>query len=388
MTNVKPFKQQIQVLATEFGFQQLTVADINTSAFFPEFKRSVDDGFHGTMRFLEENQSLRQDPSLLHSGTCRVLSVRYNYLPKNSGFTQVLKNKEKANISRYALGRDYHKLMRKKLKQLAIAIGVLSKQQNFYEGIDFDYRVLVDSAPVLETGFAEKSGLGWKGKHTLVINKTAGSWFFLGEIFINLPIDIDPPVENSCASCTACISICPTNAIVEPYKVDARRCISYLTIENKNAIPIEFRKPMGNRIYGCDDCQLICPWNRYGQLTKDPDFNPRSNLDCVTLLELFHWSEQQFLDRLQGSPIRRIGFQSWQRNIAVALGNAPPSPQIIAGLKEKRGNVSALVDEHINWALGQLDIKNASGLNNGLGNSDVKTRKLIRSIDKMLPRDA
>ncbi len=383
-----PFKQQIQDLATEFGFQQLTVSDINTDNFFPDFKRSVDDGFHGTMRFLEDHQSLRQDPSQLHSGTCRVLSVRYNYLPPNSGFAKALKNKEKANISRYALGRDYHKLIRKKLKQLAIAIGELSKQQNFYEGINFDYRVLVDSAPVLETGFAEKSGLGWKGKHTLVINKEAGSWFFLGEILTNLPITIDPPVENLCANCTACISICPTNAIVEPYKLDARRCISYLTIENKKAIPIEFRKAMGNRIYGCDDCQLICPWNRYGQLTKDLDFNPRNNLDSVSLLELFHWSEQEFLDRLQGSPIRRIGFQSWQRNISVALGNGPSSPQIIAALKEKRDNVSDLVNEHIDWALGQLNITLPSRLNTSHDDCKTKTRKLIRSINKMLPRDA
>lgn len=386
MSNVGSFKQQINKLATEFGFQQLTVSNIDTSRFFPEFKRSIDEGFHGAMNFLEENLSLRQDPSLLHAGTCRVLSVRYNYLPQNAGFAQVLKDKQRANISRYALGRDYHKLLRKKLKSLAIAIGELSRQQTSCEQSKFDYRVFADSAPVLETGFADKSGLGWKGKHTLVINKEAGSWFFLGEIFTNLPIDVDPPVENLCGSCSACISICPTNAIVEPYKVDARRCISYLTIENKGAIPIEFRKSIGNRIYGCDDCQLICPWNRYGQITKDLDFSPKNSLDSASLLELYDWTEQQFLDRLQGSPIRRIGFQSWLRNISVALGNGPANPQVIAMLNEKRNKVSGLVDEHINWALEQLSAEGVLILKSDPDNS--KTNKLIRSINKMLPRDA
>lgn len=387
MANLNHLKTQINELAINIGFQQLSVSDLDTSQYFPQFKKWVEDGYHGNMSYLARNIELRKNPAELHPGTCRVLSVRYNYLAKNAGFSKVLKEKHKANISRYALGRDYHKLMRKKLKHLSLSIKDLCSQEDISSS--FDYRVLVDSAPVLETSFAEKSGLGWKGKHTLVINEDAGSWFFLGEIFINLPLEIDLPVANQCASCTACISICPTNAIIEPYKVDARRCISYLTIENKKAIPVEFRKLIGNRIYGCDDCQLICPWNRYGQLTKDADFKPRNELDDVTLIELFHWSEQEFLDRLQGNPIRRIGFESWQRNIVVALGNCEPSDKVHLEIKNLLVNkltiISPMVDEHIQWALHEL-IEYRQ--NKTSSPTKMKTEKLIRTIEKMLPRDS
>ncbi|MCF6194431.1 MAG: tRNA epoxyqueuosine(34) reductase QueG [Kangiellaceae bacterium] len=387
MANLDLLKTQINQLAVDLGFQQLTVSDVDTGKYFPKFKKWVEDGYHGNMSYLERNQALRKNPSDLHPGTCRVLSLRYNYLPENANFAEVLRKKNMANISRYALGRDYHKLMRKKLKHLANSIKELCLQEDISEF--FNYRVLVDSAPVLETSFAEKSGLGWKGKHTLVINEEAGSWFFLGEIFINLPIEVDSPVANQCASCTACIRICPTNAIIEPYKVDARRCISYLNIENQEAIPVEFRKSIGNRIYGCDDCQLVCPWNRFAQLTKEMDFEPRNHLDNIDLTELFCWTEQEFFDRLQGNPIRRIGFESWQRNIAVALGNCEPNTKVNMEIKMLLVNkitlVSPMVDEHIQWALKQLEEYEQDKASSP---AQMKTEKLIRTIEKMLPRDS
>lgn len=387
MANLQHLKTQIKELAVEIGFQQLSVSDVETGKYFTKFMQWIEDGYHGEMGYLERNTELRKTPANLHPGTCRVLSVRYNYLPKKANFSKVLKDKSKANISRYALGRDYHKLMRKKLKQLADSIKDLCEQEDVSDV--FDYRVFVDSAPVLETSFAEKSGLGWKGKHTLVINEDAGSWFFLGEIFVNLPIKTDSPVANQCASCTACISICPTNAIIEPYKIDARRCISYLTIENRDRIPVQYRKLIGNRVYGCDDCQLICPWNRFGQLTSDADFKPRNQLDDVELSQLFDWTERQFLDRLQGNPIRRIGFESWQRNIAIALGNCEPnienSIRIKKLLRSKLTLVSSMVDEHIQWALDQLDVYEQEQSDSP---TKLKTNKLIRTIEKMLPRDS
>ncbi len=374
MQHFENIKAQIKLIALEQGFQQISVADTDTSKFFERFANWVAQGLNGDMGYLANNQSLRQNPDELHPGTCRVISLRYNYLPKHARFSQILRNPGKANISRYALGRDYHKLMRKKLKHIAVEIAQMCE--------NFDYRVFVDSAPVLETEFANKSGLGWKGKHSLIINEEAGSWFFLGEIFINLPLPIDQPVENSCGSCTSCIKLCPTDAIVAPYKVDARRCISYLTIENKSSIPVEFRKKIGNRIYGCDDCQLACPWNRYASLSEDNDFSPRHNLDYSDLFELFQWTESDFKNNLEGSPIRRIGYQNWLRNLAVGLGNGPPSNQIIEGLESKKSVADPMVIEHIDWAINQLKSNQTEFF------VSRKTLKLVHSIDKMLPRDA
>lgn len=375
MQKLNNIKTHIKTLATKHGFQQVTVSDINTSDYFPKFEQWVADGYHGEMSFLERNQTLRKNPDQLHSGTCRVLSFRYNYLPESSGFVKVLEDQNLANISRYALGRDYHKLMRKKLQRIAESI--------VQQCETFDYRVFVDSAPVLETGFADKSGLGWKGKHTLIINKNAGSWFFLGEIFINLPLEIDEPVKNECGNCTSCISLCPTDAIIAPYRVDARKCISYLTIENQAAIPVELRSKMGNKIYGCDDCQLACPWNRFSSITIDDDFLPRNGLDHTSLVDLFNWSEEQFYQKLQGSPIRRIGYQNWLRNIAVALGNGETNDHVITVLHEKKSVANSMVAEHIDWAIEQLEQR--KGKVQTISN---KAKKLINSIKKMMPLNA
>lgn len=373
--NLTELKQRIKQLAGEFGFQQMSVANIDTSEFFPEFRQWVSDGYHGEMSFLERNQSLRQNPDELHPDTCRIISLRYNYLPESAKFTQVLEDPTRANISRYALGRDYHKLIRKKLQKLASSISKLCDS--------FEYRVFVDSAPVLETSFANKSGLGWKGKHTLIINKEAGSWFFLGEIFINLELEVDEPVENECGKCTSCINLCPTGAIIAPYKVDARKCISYLTIENQSAIPIDLRAKMGNRIYGCDDCQLACPWNRFSATTADKAFTSQNGLDSASLLSLWLWTEQDFYKKLEGSPIRRIGYQNWLRNIAVALGNGEYAPEILKALEEKKSQANSMVAEHIEWAINQLENRTQNSKE-----SSAQTTRLIRSIKKMMPRDA
>jgi epoxyqueuosine reductase len=269
-----------------------------------------------------------------------------DYLPDSAGDVEaLLKQPTKAVISRYALGRDYHKMMRKRLQKLAKRIEEHTGQ--------FGYRVFVDSAPVLEKALAEKAGLGWIGKHSNLINKNAGSWFFLGEIYTDLPLPADSPAEEHCGACTKCIDICPTQAIVAPYTVDARRCISYLTIELRGSIPEEFRAMMGNRIYGCDDCQLVCPWNRFAKPTDEPDFAPRHGLDTPDLIKLFLWTEDEFLKRTEGSAIRRIGYDCWLRNIAVALGNAPSSPTVIDALIHHRNHKSELVREHIEWALAQ-----------------------------------
>lgn len=375
MQNLSNIKKHIKQLANDYGFQQATIANIDTSTFFPEFKQWVQDGYHGGMSFLERNQSLRQNPDELHPETCRVISLRYNYLPEKAVFSKVLQKPELANISRYALGRDYHKLIRKKLQKLANTISANCS------GLKF--RVFVDSAPVLETSFANQSGLGWKGKHTLIINKQAGSWFFLGEIFISLPLEVDLPVENECGQCTSCISLCPTKAIIAPYKVDARKCISYLTIENQSAIPVELRKSMGNKIYGCDDCQLACPWNRFSSTTEDHSFSAKNGLDSASLLSLWLWSEQDFYKRLEGSPIRRIGYQNWLRNIAVALGNGTASKQILEALEKKKIEANSMVIEHIDWAINQLESRPEKRVM-----ISVQTTKLIRTIKKMMPRDA
>lgn len=344
------------------------------------------------MDYMARHGLMRARPAELEPGTVRAISVRLDYLPNEAKCAQILKAKDHAYISRYALGRDYHKLMRKRLQQLG------KKITEYCEG--FNFRPFVDSAPILERPLAEKAGLGWVGKHSLLLNKEAGSWFFLGELLIDIPLpvtSIEPDNKkvtvNDCGHCVACIKICPTKAIVEPYVVDARRCISYFTIESPDPIPVELRPLMGNRIYGCDDCQLICPWNKYAKLSLENDFQARHQLDKIKLLTLFSWDEAYFLDSFQGSPIRRIGFQSWQRNIAVALGNAPWNENIIDALEKKLTTASALVVEHILWAIEQQklkDPKHKANIGNDVSKSSANrlNERLIRSVEKGLPRDA
>ena len=338
--------QNIKAWSQELGFQQLGITDTLMDSHEARLLDWLNSGYHGDMDYMEKHGSKRSRPAELVEGTLRVISVRMDYFPPDSESIQAILDKPEIGfISRYALGRDYHKLMRKRLQLLANKITA--------ETGEFGYRVFVDSAPVLEKPLAEKAGLGWIGKHTNLINQHAGSWFFLGEIYTDLPLPVDAPsTESHCGSCSACIDICPTHAIVEPYRLDARRCISYLTIELHGAIPVEFRTLMGNRIYGCDDCQLVCPWNRFSTPSRESDFFVRHRLDAPDLVELFRWDEQTFLNRTEGSAIRRIGHRRWLRNIAVALGNAPRSDAIVSALKSKRG-LDEMVDEHIDWALDQ-----------------------------------
>lgn len=368
--------ENIKAWGKTLGFQQVGICDVDLSRHEVHLQKWLDQGFAGDMHYMHEHGMKRARPAELLAGTLRAISVRMDYLPPDAQFARNLKNKNQAYISRYALGRDYHKLMRSRLKQLGEKIKA--------ECAALNYRPFVDSAPVLEHALAEKAGIGWTGKHSLTLNKQAGSWFFLGELLINLPLPVDKAATEHCANCTACLTICPTQAIVEPYVVDARRCISYLTIEQKGAIPTEFRALIGNRIYGCDDCQLICPWNRYANITDEADFHPRSTLLGKDLLELFQWDESTFLAKTEGSAIRRIGFERWQRNIAVGLGNAAYSPQIIAALLHARPHSSALVSEHIDWALAQQKNKNK------VEPAELPrlTERLIRSIEKGLVRDA
>lgn len=321
---------------------------------------------------------MRARPHELHPGTLRVISVRMNYLPANASFAKTLKNPQLGYVSRYALGRDYHKLLRNRLKRLGDMI------QEYCVGIDVNSRPFVDSAPILERPLAAKAGIGWVGKHSLILNKEAGSWFFLGELLLDLPLPVDKPQDEQCGRCVACITTCPTGAIVEPYVVDARRCISYLTIELESAIPEEFRPLMGNRIYGCDDCQMICPWNRFSQLTEEDDFSPRQKLHTPELIELFQWDEKTFLKITEGSAIRRIGHLRWLRNISVALGNAPYDAQIIPLLQSRMG-LSEVLDEHIEWAVKQQQEKRSE---NVIEIQTSQQKRLIRAIEKGLPRDA
>lgn len=347
---------RIRQWGAELGFQQVAIADTDLSTAEARLQRWLQAGYHGEMAYMAHHGAKRSRPDELEPGTLSVISVRMDYLPQTADDPwQVLESSDLGYISRYALGRDYHKLMRKRLQQLA---------QRIAEQIgEFGYRAFVDSAPVLEKPLAQKAGLGWVGKHSNILNRTAGSWFFLGELYTDLPLPADQPVSAHCGSCQACIDICPTAAIVEPYVVDARRCISYLTIEHKGMIPEELRPLLGNRIYGCDDCQLICPWNRFAKTSNEPDFMPRHGLDSPCLVELFLWTEEQFLRYTEGSAIRRIGHESWLRNIAVALGNAlnnaknsaqnnaQGNPDIIAALQQRLNHPSAIVVEHVHWAL-------------------------------------
>ncbi|WP_277054046.1 tRNA epoxyqueuosine(34) reductase QueG [Pseudoalteromonas marina] len=376
MSNLTPdypkLAQQIKAWGKELGFSEVGITDIDLSKHEQQLQRWLDAGFHGSMDYMAAHGMKRARPDELIPGTQRVISVKMNYLPPDAGFAKTLKNKQKAYISRYALGRDYHKLIRNRLKKLG--------QKIEQEVGEYGFRPFVDSAPVLERQLAEKAGLGWRGKHSLLINKEAGSWFFLGELFIDLPLPVDN--ENTfegCGKCVACITLCPTGAIVEPYVVDARKCISYLTIEHQGPIPEQYRTLLGNRVYGCDDCQLVCPWNRYGQITDERDFHPRTQLKDKDLLELFSWDETTFLKNTEGSPIRRIGHERWLRNLAVGLGNANFDPDIISALEQKIDGCSNLVKEHIQWALEQQNNKQPSLR---------KTQRLIRIVEKGLPRDA
>ncbi len=336
--------QRIKRWGRELGFQQVGIADTDLSAHEAYLNRWLDDQFHGEMAYMSRHGTKRSRPAELHPGTLRVISVRMDYLPETrQALREHLEDSELAFVSRYALGRDYHKVLRGRLAQLASRIERAIGQ--------FGHRLFVDSAPVLEKALAEKAGLGWIGKHTNLIHPDAGSWFFLGELYTDLPLPVDRPVDNHCGRCHACLAVCPTRAIVAPYRLDARRCISYLTIELHGSIPEEFRPLLGNRIYGCDDCQIVCPWNRLAQVTAEADFLPRHGLEASTLIRLFRWDEATFLERTEGSAIRRIGYQRWLRNIAVALGNAPSTPGVVAALTLRAADASPLVGEHIAWAL-------------------------------------
>ena len=336
---------QIRQWGRELGFDAIGIAGTALDAAEAELQAWLAAGFHGEMDYMASHGARRSRPAELVPGTVSVITARMNYLPQAVPMETVLADGTRAAISRYALGRDYHKLLRARLQKLAERIAA--------EVGPFGHRVFTDSAPVQEVALASMSGLGWRGKHTLLLTREAGSWFFLGELYTDLPLPADRPQEEHCGSCRACLDACPTQAIVAPYTVDARRCISYLTIELKDAIPEELRPLIGNRIYGCDDCQLACPWNRFARRTVETDFSVRHGLDSASLVELFAWTEAEFKSRLAGSAIYRIGHERWLRNIAVALGNAPGSPEVIAALASRRDHPSELVREHVAWALGR-----------------------------------
>ncbi len=345
-TSLVQLASDIKAWGKALGFQQVGIADIDLAEDERYLSAWLGAGRHGEMGYMERHGLKRARPAELVPGTLRVISARMDYLSAAAAPAEsVLDDPSLGYVSRYALGRDYHKVLRSRLATLADRIATVAGN---YGG-----RACVDSAPVLEKALARNAGLGWIGKHTNLLSRTAGSWFFLGEILTDLALPVDAPTTAHCGTCTACIDVCPTQAIVAPYELDATRCISYLTIELKTAIPIEFRKPMGNRIYGCDDCQLFCPWNKYAQPTAEADFAPRHGLDAPGLAALMGWSEAEFLAKTEGSAIRRIGHEAFLRNVAVALGNAPTSAQVLAALKARQEDPSALVREHVAWALAQ-----------------------------------
>ncbi|SDH96433.1 epoxyqueuosine reductase [Vibrio xiamenensis] len=366
--------QQIKLWATELGFQKVGICDVDLSEHEAELQKWLDAGFHGEMDWMARHGMLRARPNELLPGTIRVISVRMDYLPQQAAFSANLSRRDHAYISRYALGRDYHKLVRNQLKKLG---------QKIEQQVDaLGYRPFVDSAPILERPLAQKAGLGWTGKHSLILDKDAGSWFFLGELLVDIPLPVDEPQVNQCGKCQACITSCPTNAIIEDGVVDARRCISYLTIEFDGVIDEEFRHAIGNRIYGCDDCQLVCPWNRFAPLSEQDDFQRREVLKNPDLVSLFLWSEETFLDHMQGSAIRRIGHIQWLRNISIAMGNADYSPEIVDALERRKG-INDMLDIHIQWALEQQLNQIPTP-----GTIDTKQQRLIRIVQKGLPRDA
>ncbi|MDP2178946.1 tRNA epoxyqueuosine(34) reductase QueG [Methylicorpusculum sp.] len=349
-TDFSGLTHQIKSWGLELGFQQVGISGTDLREAEQHLENWLQNGYQGEMSYMSRHGLKRTRPLLLEPGTQSIISVRMDYQTEAGPvMTQNLETPLAAYISRYALGRDYHKILRSRLQKLADRIHEITGP--------FGYRVFTDSAPVMEKAIAEKAGLGWIGKHSNLINRKAGSWFFLGEIYTDLPLPADVPATSHCGDCVACIDICPTRAIVAPYQVDARLCVSYLTIELQGSIPEALRPLIGNRIYGCDDCQLICPWNRFARLTSEQDFSPRHRLNSRQLMDLFGWDEAAFLTHTEGSAIRRIGHKRWLRNIAVALGNAPPSEEIIEKLNTQSSHESELVREHVTWAIGRQQEK-------------------------------
>ena len=339
--------QRIKQLAEKCGFADCGITNTDNEAAGKRLVQWLDLGYQANMDYMSKHGSKRYRAEELVPGTQRIICLRMDYLDPKLSTLSTLEDAEQAYIARYALGRDYHKLMRKRLAQLSKAIEALVGP--------FGHRVFVDSAPVLEKPLAQKAGLGWQGKHTLLINRKHGSWFLLGEIFVDLPLPIDPPYDKDhCSRCSSCMTVCPTSAFPAPYVLDANRCIAYLTIEHKGSIDEELRPLIGNRVFGCDDCQLACPWNRAPTATREDDFKPRHGLDQAKLAELFKWTEEEFLSRTEGSPIRRAGFEGWQRNLAIGLGNGPATTTTLHALQQQRTSATPMVVEHIDWALDQL----------------------------------
>jgi len=341
-TDFTGLARDIKTWGRELGFQQVGIADTLLDAAETHLFNWLRAGFHGEMAYMSQHGTRRSRPADLVPGTLRVISARMDYFPSGD-HARSLQNPLNGYISRYALGRDYHKVMRRRLQLLADRISECVGS--------FGYRAFTDSAPVLEKALAEKAGIGWIGKHSNLLHRETGSWFFLGELYTDLPLPVDGAARNHCGSCSACLDACPTGAIVAPYRVDARLCISYLTIELKGSIPEHLRPLIGNRVFGCDDCQLVCPWNRFAQVSSEPDFEPRPDLLDRDLVELFAWSEETFMSRTAGSAIRRVGYERWLRNVAVALGNAPTSGDVVSALAARRDHPSELVREHVSWAL-------------------------------------
>ena len=353
-TDYAALARDIKRWARELGFAETGISGVDLAEDEQHLQHWLDAGRHGEMEYMARHGTKRTRPAELEPGTQRVISVRMDYAPLGTANAwDVLGDGEAGYVSRYALGRDYHKLMRNRLQKLAERIRAAVGE--------FGHRAYVDSAPVMEKALARNSGLGWIGKHTVLINRHAGSYFFLGELYTDLPLPVDPPASAHCGTCTRCIEVCPTQAITGPYQLDATRCISYLTIELKGSIPEELRAPMGNRIFGCDDCQLVCPWNKFAQVATEADFAPRHSLDGAKLVELFGWSEEEFLKRTEGMAIRRTGYEGWLRNIAVALGNAPPGDTIDAALAGRADDASPLVREHVAWAQAQQAARKRRG---------------------------
>ncbi len=345
--SIETLNHEIRRWAVELGFSEVGIARPELAEDEQYLLRWLRDGRHGTMRWMGRHGTKRARPEQLVPGTARIISVRMDYRPPDlEADDAILADGRRAFIARYALGRDYHKLMRKRLQQLADRITEAAGP--------FGYRVFVDSGPVLEKALGRNAGLGWIGKNTLLLNRHAGSYFFLGELFTDLPLPEDAPTEDLCGSCRACIDICPTQAITGPRQLDARRCISYLTIEHEGSIPEDLRPGIGNRVFGCDDCQAVCPWNRYAQPTDEADFHPRHGLENASLIELFAWDEETFLKRTEGSAIRRLGHERWLRNLAVALGNGPADSASIEALRTRLEHPSEMVREHVQWALDRL----------------------------------
>ena len=369
---------RIDKWAKALGFQQVGISDTDLGAAENGLLEWLAGGNHGDMDYMARHGVDRARPATLLPGTIRVITVRMNYLAQDAADSAtVLTDAERAYVSRYALGRDYHKVLRNRLQQL------IERMRDAFGGHVF--RAFTDSAPVLEVALAAKSGIGWRGKHTLLLHRDAGSYFFLGEIYTDLPLPVTPSTSEHCGSCTRCIAACPTGAITGPYRLDARRCISYLTIEHFGSIPEELRPLLGNRIYGCDDCQLVCPWNRYAQFSAESDFDVRNGLDAAALVDLFRWTEQEFDTRLAGSAIRRIGHERWLRNIAVALGNAPASMPVVAALREKESHPSALVREHVAWALRRHLNSERTEAPKQAGQQQERTRSPVASVAASAP---